>query len=254
MEVLHSQIIGEGTPFVILHGFLGMSDNWKTLGTKFAEEGFQVHLVDQRNHGRSFHSDAFSYELMVEDLKKYCEYHSLEEIVLLGHSMGGKVAMLFAVTYPEMVSKLIVADIGPRAYPSHHQDILKALSLLDFSEIKKRSEADELLAAFIKDVGTRQFLLKNLYWKQKGELALRINLPVLKEEIDAIGEALPEGAVFEKDTLFLKGSKSEYIINTDEILIKEHFPNAKIVNVSKAGHWLHSENPQEFYQFVTNFL
>ncbi|GHC64242.1 alpha/beta fold hydrolase [Ulvibacter litoralis] len=254
MEVLHSQILGEGAPFIILHGFLGMSDNWKTLGAKFAEDGHQVHLVDQRNHGRSFHSDAFSYELMAEDLKKYCEYHSLTEITLLGHSMGGKVAMLFAVTYPEMVSKLLVADIGPRAYPRHHQDILKSLSMLDFSEIKKRSEADEVLSGYIKDTGTRQFLLKNLYWKSKGELALRINLPVLSREIDAVGAALPEGTVFEKDTLFLKGSKSEYIINSDEFLIKKHFPKASIVIISNAGHWVHSENPKEFYQFVTNFL
>lgn len=254
MEVLHSQIIGEGTPFIILHGFLGMSDNWKTLGNQFAGDGYQVHLVDQRNHGRSFHSDDFSYALMAEDLKNYCEHHSLSEIILLGHSMGGKVAMLFAVTYPDMVSKLLVADIGPRAYPSHHQDILKALSLLDFSKIKKRSEADALLSDYIKDLGTRQFLLKNLYWKHKGELGLRVNLPVLTKNIEAIGEALPEGTIFEKATLFLKGSKSEYIIISDEFLIIKHFPNAKIMNVSNAGHWLHSENPKEFYQFVTNFL
>ncbi len=112
--ILHSQISGSGKPFVILHGFLGMSDNWKTLGTRWTEDGYEVHLLDQRNHGRSFHSDEFSYEVMAEDLKKYCEEHNLENIILLGHSMGGKVAMQFAVTYPEKVSKLIVADIGQK--------------------------------------------------------------------------------------------------------------------------------------------
>ena len=122
---LHSQILGSGKPFVILHGFLGMSDNWKTLGLRWSEAGYEVHLLDQRNHGRSFHSNEFSYEVMSEDLKKYCDEHILNEIILLGHSMGGKVAMQFAVTFPEMVTKLIVTDIGPKAYPPHHQDILK---------------------------------------------------------------------------------------------------------------------------------
>ncbi|MFT5079357.1 MAG: esterase, partial [Patiriisocius sp.] len=129
--LLHSKIIGTGKPLVILHGFLGSGDNWKTLGNKFAEDGFQVHLVDQRNHGKSFHSDDWSYEIMVADLKAYCDHFKLESIDLLGHSMGGKTAMAFAVAFPEMLHKLVIADIGPKAYPSHHQDILKALGSLD---------------------------------------------------------------------------------------------------------------------------
>ena len=252
--ILHSQILGQGKPFVILHGFLGMSDNWKTLGTRWAEDGYEVHLLDQRNHGRSFHSDEFSYAVMAEDLKKYCEAHDLTEIILLGHSMGGKVAMQFAVTYPEMVSKLIVADIGPKAYPSHHQDILKALSLLDFSKIKSRGEAEAILSEYIKDEGTRLFLLKNLYRKNKDELALRINLPILSEKIEEVGVALSENTVFKGDTLFLGGEKSGYIEPMDELLIKKHFPKAKIKTISNAGHWLHAENPDEFYDNVMNFL
>ncbi|MFC7357999.1 alpha/beta fold hydrolase [Jejudonia soesokkakensis] len=251
---LHSQIIGEGKPFVILHGFLGMSDNWKTLGNEFAEAGYEVHLVDQRNHGRSFHSDNFSYELMAEDVVSYCATHDLENIILLGHSMGGKTAMQIATTHSDLVSKLLVADIGPKAYPQHHQDILKALSILDFSEIKSRGAADKILSEYIKDLGTRQFLLKNLYWKQKGTLALRMNLPILSEKIAEVGKALAEDATYEKETLFLKGSKSGYIEEMDEILIKKHFPKAKIIEISKAGHWLHAENPSEFYQNVMNFL
>jgi len=134
--LLHSNIIGEGKPFVILHGFLGMSDNWKTLGKQFIEQGYEVHLVDQRNHGRSFHDDVFNYEVLAEDLKVYCEYHNLEDIILLGHSMGGKTAMLFATLYPELVSKLLVADISPRFYPIHHDAILNGLSALNFDEVK----------------------------------------------------------------------------------------------------------------------
>lgn len=252
--ILHSLIIGDKTPLVILHGFLGSGDNWKSLGKKFADNGYQVHLVDQRNHGRSFHSENFSYQLIVDDLKKYCDDHNLKEILLLGHSMGGKAAMLFAVTYPELVKKLIVADISPKFYPQHHQDILKALSLLNFKEIRTRTEAEEVLSRYIREAGVRQFLLKNLYWVQKGELGLRINLKTLTNKIEEVGIALPESARFFKETLFLKGSNSEYIVETDEVLIKNHFPMAKIQIVSNAGHWLHAENPTEFYSYMMGFL
>jgi len=251
---LHSNIIGEGKPFVILHGFLGMSDNWKTLGKKFAEANFEVHLVDQRNHGRSPHSDTFNYEVLVEDLKTYCIEHDLKEITLLGHSMGGKTAMLFATTYPEYVSKLIVADISPRFYPVHHDAILKGLRALDFNVLSSRGEADEQMENYVPDFGTRQFLLKNLYWKEKGTLALRINLEVLTEQVEEVGESLPVHAKFEKDTLFLRGDKSEYIVPQDEALITSHFVNASIVTIPNAGHWLHAENPEAFYNAVIQFI
>lgn len=252
--ILHSQIMGSGKPFIFLHGFLGMGDNWKSLGNQFAEDGFEVHLIDQRNHGRSFHSEVMNYEAMAEDLKKYCDHHGLDNFILLGHSMGGKTAMFFAVKYPQMVFKLIIADIAPRGYPQHHQDILTALAKMDFSKLKSRGEAEDFLSKEIRDEGTRLFLLKNLYWKKKGELALRINLPVLTEKIDAVGEALPENTKFEGDTLFLKGSRSSYIETADEALITKHFPKAVIKTVQKAGHWLHAENPSEFYQIVKDFL
>src|SRR5690606_2139485 len=252
--LLHSIILGEGTPFIILHGFLGMSDNWKTMGQKFSEHGFQVHLVDQRNHGHSFHSDEFNYDVLVEDLKNYCDTNNLQEIVLLGHSMGGKTAMLFAAKYTQMVSKLIVADISPRYYPVHHDGILKGLSALDFDVIKSRGEADEILSGYVSDFGTRQFLLKNLYWVEKGKLGLRMNLNVLKEEVSEIGEPLPAQARFEKATLFLKGDRSEYIGEEDETIIRNHFPNVQIETISNAGHWLHAENPEAFFNAVIKFI
>ena len=245
-EILHSNIIGEGKPFVILHGFLGMSDNWKTLGKQFSDSGFQVHLVDQRNHGRSFWSEDFNYELLAEDLKAYCEYHGLSDIILLGHSMGGKTAMLFATLYPEIVSKLLVADISPRFYPVHHDLILEGLSALNFDEVTSRGEADGVLSQYVSDYGTRQFLLKNLYWKEKGRLDLRMNLDVLKQEVAEIGEPLPAFAIFNKDTLFLRGDRSEYIGIEDEVLIANHFPNSKIVTISNSGHWFHAKNPEDF--------
>lgn len=254
MTKLFSNIIGEGKPFVILHGFLGMSDNWKTLGNQFSEVDFQVHLVDQRNHGRSFHDALFNYEVLVEDLKAYCETNNLEDIVLLGHSMGGKTAMLFATEYPELVSKLIIADISPRFYPIHHDAILEGLSSLNFEELKTRGAADKVLSSYVSDPGTRQFLLKNLYWIEKGKLALRINLEALKENVSEVGEALPIHAKFNKDTLFLRGDKSEYIALQDEALIKRHFPLADINTIVNAGHWLHAENPKAFYQAVIEFV
>ena len=254
MEILHSQIFGEGKPLLILHGFLGMSDNWKTMGLKYAEQGFEVHLIDQRNHGHSFHSDEFSYELMAEDLLNYIEHHKLGKVSLLGHSMGGKTVMLFAVTHPEKVEHLIVADIAPKYYPEHHHAILDGLNSLDFSKINSRTEADKELAKSISEKGVRMFLLKNLYWETRERLGLRINLPVLTESMGEIGEALPSGTVFNGKTLFLKGGNSEYVQVNDEGLIHNHFPNAKIESVPNAGHWLHAENPSDFYEKSIQFL
>lgn len=252
--LLHSNIIGNGNPFIILHGFLGVGDNWKTLAKKFSEKGYQLHLVDQRNHGRSFHHEDFDYDILAEDLKNYCEYYKLEKIILLGHSMGGKTAMLFAAKYPEIVEKLIVADIAPRFYPKHHDAILEGLASLNFNVIKSRKEADEQLSKYVFEEAARQFLLKNLYWVEKGQLGLRINLEVLTNNVGEVGEALPTYLSFNGDTLFLRGDRSEYITTNDKSLIKMQFPNATISSVSNAGHWLHVENPKEFHQFVMDFI
>ena len=231
-----------------------MGDNWKTLGRQFSDLGFEMHLVDQRNHGRSFHSEDFDYDIMAQDLKAYCEYHNLEDIILLGHSMGGKTAMTFATQYPENVNRLLVADISPRYYPIHHDAILEGLTSLDFFEIKTRGEADKALSNYVTEVGTRLFLLKNLYWVEKGQLGLRINLPVLKENVSEVGEALSTHATFSKPTLFLRGDKSEYIGPTDEGIINRHFTDAEIKTISNAGHWLHAENPKDFYDAVVQFI
>ncbi|MDB2493944.1 MAG: alpha/beta fold hydrolase [Flavobacteriaceae bacterium] len=252
--VLHSNIIGEGKPFIILHGFLGMGDNWKTLAKQFSNLGFQVHLVDQRNHGRSFHDSEFNYEVLAADLKQYCSHHTINNMVLLGHSMGGKTAMLFAALYPELISKLIVADISPRFYPVHHDAIMEGLCSLNFEEISSRKEAEIQLSNYVSDAGTRQFLLKNIYRISPSVLGLRINLKVLKTNVSEVGEALPSNLNFQKDTLFLRGDKSEYISTQDEALIKHQFPTAIVKTISNAGHWLHAENPVEFFNSVCTFI
>ena len=162
MKLLNSKILGEGKPLLILHGYFGMSDNWKTLGIKFAAN-HQVHLIDQRNHGRSFHTDTFNYEVLVEDLYNYIQEHKLENCYLIGHSMGGKTAMLFAVTYPELIDKLIIVDISPREYKPHHNEILTGLNSIDFSIQNTRKLVDKKLSILIPELGVRQFLLKNVY-------------------------------------------------------------------------------------------
>lgn len=252
--MLYSKIEGDGKPLLILHGFLGMSDNWKTIGSQFASEGFQVHLLDLRNHGKSFHSDEFSYELMVQDVYDYCKANHLEKINIIGHSMGGKGAMLFATTYPEMIAKLIVADIGPKFYPQHHQDILAGLNAVDFTKKPSRSEVEAILAPYIPDFGTRQFLLKNLYWQEPEQLAFRFNLAVFNKKIAEIGKALPEKSCFSKSILFIRGGNSNYILDADFESIKSHFPLATFKTIPDVGHWLHAENPKVFYEIVISFL
>lgn len=251
---LYSRIEGEGRPFLIIHGFLGTSDNWKTLAGQFAQSGLQVHALDMRNHGKSPHSEDFNYEIMVQDVYEYCKKYGLENIFLMGHSMGGKIAMLFAATYPEKVEKLVVADIGPKYYPPHHQKILAGLNALDFSLKPGRSEAEEVLSQYIKDLGTRQFLLKNLYWQEPGQLAFRFNLDVFNRKIEEIGTALPFDRKFDKPTLFLRGDKSDYILDADFETIRHHFPNSEIKTISNAGHWLHAENPFDFFKAVAEYL
>ncbi len=254
MEILHSRIVGKGKPLLILHGYFGMGDNWKSHANKFAEDGFEVHLIDQRNHGRSFHSAIFDYETLVQDLFNYIEHYKLENVNLIGHSMGGKTVMLFAVEHAELVDKLVVADISPRMYPPHHHHILEALNSINFEVQNSRKLVDKKLSELISEIGIRSFLTKSLYWKEKGQLAFRFNLPSLTENNNEVGVALPSFTVFEGETLFLKGENSGYISANEEPIINVHFLNSQIVTIANAGHWLHAENPKDFYNEVLDFL
>jgi pimeloyl-ACP methyl ester carboxylesterase len=248
---LFSKIMGEGSPILILHGVFGSGDNWGTLGRKWSSD-YEVHLVDARNHGHSPHSETFSYDVMADDLLAYMEEHQLEQAHILGHSMGGKVAMLFAVYHPEKVKSLIVADIAPRAYAPHHQEIIHALQDLDLENLDSRSAAED--AFTITEPGTRQFLLKSLYWKEKGKLAWRFNVPVIAREIEKVGEALPPQAIYYGPTLFIRGGKSNYVRDEDLEQIALHFPEVSCITLENAGHWLHAEKPDAFYAEVSKFL
>ena len=231
-----------------------MGDNWKTMALRFSKLGYQLHLIDQRNHGRSFHSEVFNYQVMASDLKDYCDYYQLENFVLLGHSMGGKTAMFFSLIYPNRAQKLIIGDISPRFYPVHHKLILEGLSSLDFSIIKTRKPADVQLSKYIIEHDVRQFLLKNLYWVSPGNLGIRLNLKALKASVKSIGEALPLHFNVTIPTLFLKAERSLYIEMDDEKQILNQFLNSNIQTISDAGHWLHAENPDAFYREVSMFL
>ncbi|WP_027418985.1 alpha/beta fold hydrolase [Crocinitomix catalasitica] len=249
---LHYRKIGEGEPLIILHGLFGSADNWQTLGKKFAEH-FTVYFVDQRNHGHSPHSDSFSYDLMVADLKELVDDLGLDKFNLLGHSMGGKTAIGFAALYPERIDRMVVADIGHKKYPLHHDAILGGLNSIDLSVVKSRGAADKILADSIPEIGVRQFLLKNLYWVEKGQLGWRINIPVLTREIESIVDAIEFDRIV-TNTLFMRGGKSNYIVASDFEDIKTKFPNSTIYTIEESGHWIHAEAPEEFYNTVLEFL
>ncbi len=237
---------------MILHGVFGTSDNWQTFGKTLAER-HRVVLVDQRNHGQSPHSDEFNYPTMADDLKTLVEDQQLPRPVVLGHSMGGKTAMFFAVRYPELLSKLIVVDIAPRAYPVHHQAVLDAFAAVKIDQIQSRSEAEEQMMPLVPEKGVRQFLLKNLQRADDG-FSWKLNLPVIRDNIEAIGEAVPDDSPVEIPALFVRGEKSDYIKKEDEVLIKRIFPVAQVATVKGAGHWVHAEQPEALLEVVTDFL
>jgi pimeloyl-ACP methyl ester carboxylesterase len=249
---LNYKEFGSGKPLIIIHGLFGSLDNWVTLGKKFAEH-YRVFLLDERNHGQSPHSNEFSYEVMADDLREFIEEHSLQGAVVMGHSMGGKTAMMAALTYPELIDRLIVIDIAPKSYEVHHQTILDGLLAIDFDAISSRSEADRQLSHYIPEEGVRQFLLKSLYWKEKNRLALRFNLDAINREIIPLSSWNERREKFNGPVLFIKGGKSDYIAPNDPS-IGMNFPQASLLTVKEAGHWVNADAPAELYEMVRNFI
>lgn len=243
---------GSGPPLVILHGLFGSADNWFSIARELQED-FTLYLVDQRNHGDSPQSNEWNYQVMVSDLIQLLDEQGLEKIFLMGHSMGGKTAMNFVLSYPERVEKLIVADIAPRYYPVHHQEILKGLNSLSLTQIQSRKEADEKLAEYIPEAGIRQFLLKSLGRDETG-FVWKVNLAAITENIEEVGQQLESEAQYEGKTLFLAGAKSDYITDEDCQEIYSFFPNYQLIRVPNAGHWLHAEQPKAVIKEITNFL
>ena len=230
-----------------------MLDNWGSFGKEMGEL-FPVHLIDLRNLGKSFHSFEMSHDDLAHDILHYMEFHKIDQCNLLGHSLGGKAVMQFAIKYPLKVDQLIVVDISPKAYPPHHQGILKALESVDFNQISTRQEAEEILHQYIPEKSVIQFLTKNLYWTEDKKLAWRFNLKTLSEKYsEFVSNAIKYG-VFSGKTLFISGEKSNYILPQDEFQIKQQFPNSSVVTIKNAGHWVQAENPKDFNELVKDFL
>ena len=254
MKLFYRQY-GKGQALIILHGVFGMSDNWVTIGKKIAEK-FSVYIPDQRNHGRSPHSNTFNYYALVDDLMEFIEDHEIHNPIILGHSMGGKVAMRFALENPSAVDKLIVIDISPRAYDKSdtHITLIKAMKSVNFTKVKGRDDVEAQLSHQINNPRIIQFLMKNLYWKEKGLLDWKINLDAICDNIEALFlEGVPEYQ-YEKACLFVRGGLSPYVNNEDIALIRHYFPAADIQCIPNATHWVHADAPDELCSILSSFL
>jgi len=243
---------GDGIPVVILHGLFGFSDNWKSQAKVLANY-FRVIVVDLRNHGRSEWDEIHNYETMADDVIETMDSLKLAEFHVIGHSMGGKVAMHLAQSYPARLLKTIVVDMGVKSYPMHHQDLIEAIKAVPIETISARSQVNTFLSDRIPEEGVRQFLLKNLYWIERGKLAWRMNITVLEANMRSILNALPEIEVF-SPTLFIKGANSNYILEEDYESIENIFLDSEIQSISGAGHWVHADSFEEFTERVIGFL
>lgn len=250
---LNFKVYGQGDPIIIMHGMFGMLDNWQLIAKKLAEN-YMVFVIDLRNHGRSPHSEEFGYKIMSDDLLKFMNDNWIHHAHIIGHSMGGKVAMRFALENPDLVDSLVVVDIAPKTYAGNHESIIDALCNLDLTTIENRTGAESYFRQHIKEESTIQFLLKNLSREKDGSYRWKMNLPVIVSKYQEILSHESSNEHFEGPTLFIKGEHSNYIIPSEFELYKHNFSSAKLVTVSKSGHWVHAENPEEFILVLLKFL
>ncbi|AWW00682.1 alpha/beta fold hydrolase [Arcticibacterium luteifluviistationis] len=243
--------VGEGKPLIILHGFLGSSDNLFTISKQLAAAGFAVYLLDARNHGQSPSSSEHNYTLMAEDLAEFIKDENIVNPVILGHSMGGKTVLQYAQKY-DNYEKLVIVDIAPKFYPTHHDKIIAGLNAIPINSLKSRKEAETIFSEYVSDPGERMFILKNIYRTDEG-FAWRINIPTLSKELENIGEEIVSTKQIDKPVLFLKGSESDYIKEGDFDVIKETYVNAELIEIEGANHWVHATKPKEFVEAVSNF-
>lgn len=252
MQLNYKKYGDSGENLIIVHGLLGSGDNWVTLSKRFANDHI-VWAIDQRNHGRSEHSAIFNYEVMADDLMEFIETHQIQQPTLMGHSMGGKTIMQFLNKYPDICVKFISVDMAPKIYDGHHDIIFKAMKAVNPEQLSSRNEADEILSKYITSFPIRQFLLKNLTRNDDMQMYWRMNLDVIYQNYPEILKAIYLEKPFDGDTLFVRGTKSNYILNEDFPLIQRQYPNAEIIDMD-AGHWVHSEVPDELYEAVNEFL
>jgi esterase len=253
MKLFFRKFGEEPSVLIILHGLFGSSDNWLSLAKTLSQD-HTVYLIDQRNHGQSPHSDLHNYQAMSEDLNELMTDEKISSAVILGHSMGGKTAMRFAINFPKKVSKLIVVDIGPKYYPVHHKTILDALLSVDLNAYNSRKEVEDFLLDKLPEPEVRQFLLKNIFWNEDKRMQWRMNLQVLNKEIENIGEAITENTTFKGPSLFLKAEKSDYITEKDYVNIHRLFCPSIIECIPETGHWIQAEAPEVFLDSISAFL
>ena len=246
---------GKGQPFVILHGLYGMSDNWVT-HAKLLGENYQVYIPDMRNHGQSEHSELFDYNLMAEDIAEFIKMHNLENPIIMGHSMGGKVAMRFALDNPNKISKLIVVDMSMRSYKQtdFNYQLIYALLDIDFAKMKTRKEIEDKLDQTIQNQRIRMFLMKNIYWTEQKKLSWRFNLKAIFDNIDAVFEGIKSTQQFDKPCLFIRGGESDYVSDEDFMQIQKNFPQAILKTIPKAGHWVQADESIAFMDCLSDFL
>ena len=250
---LYFKEFGHGQPLILLHGLLGSLDNWLGVAPKLAEK-FHVFALDQRNHGLSPHSSEMNYPVMARDVDKFFDAQKIESAFVIGHSLGGKTAMQFALQFSERVDKLVVEDIAPRKYESVHIGILEALLALDLKSFSTRQEIEDALAPQIPGLAMRRFLLKNLSRAADGKFFWKANLRGIAENYPAFGEAISTSTSFAKPSLFIRGEKSNYVKPEDEALIRQIFPQARMEMIAGANHWVHGEKPEDFLKLVLDFL
>jgi esterase len=250
---LHFKQLGQGEPLVLLHGLFGSSDNWFGVAPKLAEK-FHLFILDLRNHGQSPHDQTMDYPLMAADVAEFFATQNLKQASVIGHSMGGKVAMQFAIDFPEHVKKLVVVDMAPRAYQRTHTPIFEALLSLDLQQYQTRGEIEAVLEPQIPSLNLRRFLLKNLGRDHAGKFFWKMNLRDVSENYPRLGEVLGGAKTFGGPTLFIRGGKSNYIAGADEPDIFQRFPQATIQTIATANHWVHADAPEEFVRMVLDFL
>ncbi|MBJ7550668.1 alpha/beta fold hydrolase [Marinomonas ostreistagni] len=252
--MIHTKQYGENLPpLVVIHGLFGNADNWHSIAQKWAEN-FTVYCLDLPNHGRSSELAPTTYPALANAINEWLEEKHLSSIYLLGHSMGGKVAMQLTSDHPEKIKKLIVADIAPVDYLPSHTEIFKGLKVINQKQPASRKEADQLLSDYEPNMGVRQFLLKNLQRNENGTNSLALGLDNLIADYDAILSAPILKDNLSVETLFIKGENSPYILPEHQQQTLKHFPNASVKVIPETGHWLHAEKPTTFTSLVRRFL
>jgi esterase len=250
---LHYHAQGEGRPLVILHGLLGSLDNWQSMAKRLAALR-RVYSLDLRNHGHSPHSATMSHGVMAQDMIEFFDEHDLHAPAVLGHSMGGKVAMQLATRYPDGIEKLLVVDVAPKAYPPAHRSLLSAMRGIDLHRFTSYDEIGSALAPAISDPAVRQFLMKNLAREAGGEFRWRIGLDEIIANYESLTEAVIIPTPFAKPTCFIRGEQSNFIEDRDLSVIRKAFPRAEFVTIPRAGHWIHIDAADAFYAAVAKFL